>query len=296
MKAAVMSTYFLRRLQALMTLFAVCVCANAQNTDNKPLRPVLSAYSADVGSGHNADTYLTPLHYSGWHVGLHYERMQAMAFAPREWVMQLDLRLNGERTLNPVRNATMWSGDLDVRWAMMRRWQPVGALPRLTLAVGPGIGLRAGVLYISRNSNNPASAKGALTVDVRGMAAYPLRIGRLPVTLRYEVNLPVTGAFFAPHYGQLYYEIWLGERGGLVRPAWWGNYFAMDNLVTADLHFGGTSLRLGYHNSIVSTKASDIVSRRIVHAFTVGVVSEWLSLDTRRRQSADQARIISALY
>lgn len=292
-----------RGLLRTLSLFAAaaltCVSANgatADSTDVRPLRPVLSAYSIEAGSASNADTYLTPLRYSGVHVGLGYERMQAMAFNPRDWVMQLDLSLNGENTKNPVRNATMWSGDLRVRWTMMRRWQPVTALPQLTLAIGPGAGLRAGVLYLSRNGNNPASAKGAFTLDIRAMAAYPLRVGSLPLTLRYQTALPLTGAFFAPHYGQLYYEIWLGERSGLVRPAWWGNYFAMDNLVTADIHLGGTILRMGYHNNIVSTKASNVVSRCITHAFTIGVVTEWLSLDTRRRRAVDTARIISALY
>ncbi len=113
------------------------------------------------------------------------------------------------------------------------------------------------------------------------------------MVFRYEVSLPVTGAFFAPDYGQLYYEIWLGERSGLCRAAWWGNYFDMDNLLTADLRLGGTTLRLGYRNHIISTKASDIVSRRITHAFVIGIATEWLSLSPRYRQDVP---IVSPLY
>ena len=257
----------------------------------KPLRPVLSAYMAEVGSAHLADTYLTPLRYSGMHYGLAYERMQAMKASPENWIMQLDVRVDVDRVLNnPTRNAVMWNANVDLRWAAMRRWQVGGGL---TLGIGPGIGLRGGALYLSRNGNNPASAKGAVTFDARGIASYPVTIGRLPVVFRYEVSLPVTGAFFAPDYGQLYYEIWLGERSGLCRAAWWGNYFDMDNLLTADLRLGGTTLRLGYRNHIISTKASDIVSRRISHAFVIGIATEWLSLSPRHRQDVP---IVSPLY
>lgn len=264
--------------------------------DVPPQRPVLSSWSTEVGSAHTADTYLTPLHYRGWHTGLHYERMQAMKFDPDRWIMQLDIRLDLDRTLNvPARNTSMWSADLSGRWTMMRRKDFFIGGKKVTAAVGPGVTLRGGVLYLSHNGNNPASAKGTFTADLRAMAAYSLRLGRLPVTLRYEGALPVTGAFFAPDYGQLYYEIWLGERKGLCHGAWWGNYFSLDNLVTAALRFGGTTLRLGYHNFILSTKASHIVSRRITHAFTIGITTEWLSLNSRRRPSP-YARKISALY
>lgn len=46
------------------------------------LRPVTSAYTFGAGSSHLADTYLSPLKYTGWHVDFHYERMQAMKFNP----------------------------------------------------------------------------------------------------------------------------------------------------------------------------------------------------------------------
>ncbi|MEE1207732.1 MAG: DUF3316 domain-containing protein [Muribaculaceae bacterium] len=263
----------------------------------RPLRPVLSAFTVEAGTSHLADTYLSPLHYSGWHTSLLYERMQAMAFAPERWVMQLDFRATADCAKNPARNANLWNFDLEGRWTMMRRWQNPFDVDRLTLAVGPGVALRGGALYLPRNGNNPAAAKGSLTADVRGMASYSMRIGRLPVVLRYEAALPTLGAFFSPDYGQLYYEIWLGDHGSLCHPAWWGNYFSLDNLLTADLRLGGTTIRVGYHNQVFSTKVDNIVTRRVTHAFTVGIATEWISLSAsqHKRNRAD-ARIVSALY
>ena len=291
--------HIINRIITAACLLATAIAANARDADTtavETLRPVLSAYGAEAGSAHLADTYLTPLHYNGWHTALTYERMQAMGFAPETWVMQLNARISFDDTENRARNATMYNLEVEGAWAMMRRWRnPWNVSNDLTLAIGPGTSLRGGCLYLSRNGNNPASATGAWTVNAPAMAAYNLRLGRLPVTLRYEAMLPVTGVFFAPEYGQLYYEIWLGERHGLCRPAWFGNYFRLVNHLTADLRLGGTTLRLGYHNDIISTKAHDIVSRRITHAFSLAVVTEWISLSSRRRSASD-ARIISALY
>ncbi len=257
------------------------------------LRPVFAAYTVEAGSAHLADTYLTPLKYSGWHAGLDYNRYQAMKFSPDKWAMQLHANLSVDRTDNPSGNATMWSAMLSLEWGMMRRWRPVAALPSLTLALGGSTGVQAGCLYNDRNGNNPASAKGAWTLNVTGYAAYDVNIGRLPVTFMYQPTLPVTGVFFAPDYGELYYEIYLGNRKGLVHGAWWGNYFRLDNLLTADLHLGSTSLRVGYKCNLFSSKVNHTVTHIYNHALVIGVSGEWLSYDPRRHRSGRKSKIVS---
>lgn len=285
----------LRHITAIITVALTAMVAVSQEAE--PIRPVLSAYSIEGGTSHLADTYLTPLHYDGWHVGLGYERMQAPGFNPENWVMQLSARVNFDDAQNPARNATMLNLEAEAAWSIMRRWKGAFGAPKaLTLGIGPGTSLRGGVLYLNRNGNNPAAAKGDWTLNASGFAAYNFNIGKLPITLRYEAILPVTGVFFTPEYGQLYYEIWLGDTGGLAQMAWWGNYFRIDNLLTADLRLGGTTLRIGYHNDIISTKAHDIVSRRITHAFTFALVTEWTSLSSRKKVAQSDARVISALY
>lgn len=271
-----------------------CTALSAVETDSATVvRPVTSSYMIEAGSSQLADTYITPLFYDGWHGALSYERNQAMKFAPAHWSMQLMARATFDRAQNPARNAAMLNAEAELRWAMQRRWNlPIKGL---RVGIGPAIDARGGVLYLSRNGNNPASAKGAITIDALGFASYRLTVGKLPITLRYQADLPIVGAFFSPDYGQLYYEIWLGEHKGLVRAAVWGEYFRLDNLLTADLHFGGTTLRLGYHNDVISTKTRGIISRRVTHAFVLGIVTEWLSLNTRKR-NYNEANIISAVY
>lgn len=258
----------------------------------KPLRPVTSAYTIEAGGSHLADTYLTPLIYSGYSLALNYERWQAMKFDPERWVMRLALRGEWDDTDSPARNATMWYAGLDARWSMMRRW----ALPwGLTAGVGGATGIAGGCIYNGRNGNNPASAKASWTVDAAGYLAWNGHIGRLPVSASYSMTLPVTGVFFGPEYGELYYEIWLGNTRNLAHWGHWGNYFAIDNLVALDLHLGSTSLRVGYRGRVLSTRESHLTTRITSNAFVIGISGEWMSLNPRKKDTADPA-IIHALF
>ena len=188
----------------------------------------------------------------------------------------------------------MWDLGLELQWGMMRRWS-VDGVSGLQLYAGGATTLDVGALYLSRNGNNPVSAKAAWTVGLTGAAVYNFKISRLPVCLRYQPVLPVTGAFFSPDYGELYYEIYLGNRDNLAHAAWFGNYFRLNNLLTADLRLGSTNLRLGYRGDILSTKENNIVTRRITHTLIIGVSGEWLSLPRSGRISSN-AKIISSVY
>lgn len=278
-------------LLTILLAFSPLLHAHEGDGGQTVLRPVHAAYTVEAGSAHFADTYLTPLRYSGWQTTLRYDRMQAMRFDPGRWTMQLDFAATAARTLNPVGNATMWYWGIDFNWGMMRRlWQRGG----FSVMAGGQLDLNLGALYSARNGNNPVAAKAALTVGVAGRLGWKGRIGKVPVTLSWQPSLPVTGAFFSPEYGELYYEIYLGDHRNLARAAWWGNYFKLDNLIAADIHFGATSVRVGYRNSYLSTQASHITSRMISHCAVIGISGEWISLNPRKPLSG-KAKIISAL-
>ena len=262
----------------LLPLILFCVLpghAGAQSATTAE-RPVLSAWMLGLGSSHIADTYLSPLKYQGWSAAVTYERLQASPWSPNDWVMQLKVGGDIDRAQNPVRNATMWAGQLHASWGVMRRWdiQSLG----LTVGVGPALRAEGGCIYNARNSNNPASAKGAVTVDAAAYVAKSFNLLKHRVTLRYQPTLPVIGAFFSPRYDELYYEMYLGNHSGLVHPAWWGNRFKLDNLVTADIAFGATAVRLGYECDWMSSRVSNLTTRMITHRFVLGVTINWLSV------------------
>ncbi|MDE6651430.1 MAG: DUF3316 domain-containing protein [Paramuribaculum sp.] len=275
----------------LLVFLTFCVAGHAQ-TEEQILRPVTAAYTFGIGSSHLADTYLSPINYNGWSASFDYNRWQAMKASPESWLMNLNFGIEIDRGLNRVGNAVMWYAGFNASWGVLRRWNIVKGLK---IGVGPIANIDLGALYLNRNSNNPVSAKAALTVGANGFAAYNLRIGRLPVTLLWQPTLPVVGAFFSPDYGELYYEIYLGNHNGLAHCAWWGNYFRLDNSVTADLHFGATALRIGYRGEILSTKVNHLVSNHFTHRFVIGISGEWLSLNPRKTLSP-KAKTYHALY
>ncbi len=244
------------------------------------LRPVNAFYSAEVGGAQLVDTYLTPLKYDGWSTSLSYDRWQAMKFSPEKWVMRLHADAEVDNAENPARNATMWYWGADFSWSMLRRWSvPAG----VKLGFGGKTTLDLGCLYNERNGNNPASVKAAWTVDLTGFAAKRFMLKKLPIDVRYTTSLPVVGAFFSPDYGELYYEIYMGNHNGLAHCAYPGNYFSWDNNVSLDFHFGNTILRIGYHGKILSTKVNDLTSRITTNAFVIGIGGDWVSMSPTKK-------------
>lgn len=278
------------RLLSLAVALAAAVAGRATEADSTLLRPVNAAYTVEAGTAHIADTYLTPLRYSGWQTTLRYSRVQATRFNPRRWVLQFDFAPSVSRTLNPVKNATIWYWGIDFTSALMRRVWTAGSFSAM---VGPDVNVNLGALYAQRNGNNPVSVKAAITAGLAGRVRYNFNLGRLPVSLMVQPALPVAGVFFSPDYGQLYYEIYLGERSNLARAAWFGNYFRINNLTAVDFNFGGTSLRIGYRVDFLSTYASHITSRTLTHTAVIGFTGEWLSINPRK--AAANPRIVSPL-
>lgn len=257
----------------------ICALATATCTSSgeEPLRPVASAWTAEVGTSHLADTYLSPVKYSGLHFGLAYGRMQAMkrTTLAQGW----NVSLGFDRALNPAGNAAMLCLDLEGGWRLMRRWRlPYG----FSAGIGGYVGVRAGVLYLSRNGNNPAQALASATVGPEGYAQWSGRLGRLPLSVRWQASVPLAGAFFCPDYGELYYEIALGNRRNLAHFAWPANYRRLKSLLSVDLHLGKSTLRLGYGLEAMSTHANHITSRRITHSAVIGVVCDFITINSQK--------------
>ncbi len=246
----------------------------------QPVRPVTSAWMAEAGSSHQADTYLSPLRYGGWHVGLCYDRMQAMKRT--SLIQGWTLRFAFDRGKNQARNAAMLGATVNAAWRILYRQR----LPhRFSFGVGGYAGAEFGAMYLSRNGNNPAQAIGSVDLGPEAFIQWNSHIKRMPLAVRWQVSSPVAGAFFCPDYGQLYYEIQLGNRSNLVHFGWPGSRRQIRSLLSVDFNFGRSTLRLGYRFDATSAKANNIVSRRISHAAVVGVVCDLVTLNPRAYDS-----------
>jgi hypothetical protein len=282
-----------RQLTSLLLLTAATLgahCADAQ--PDSIVRPVNSHFTYNVGSAQIANTYLTPLKYTGWGMRIGYDRTQAMRSRSEHFVQQIATGVELDRTDNPAKNASLWRLVGDFTYGVTYRQR----LPYdFTLAGGLSTGIDLGVVYSTRNGNNPVAVEAAWTVNLTGAAMWHHTILGKKVLLTYRPTLPFAGVFFSPDYGELFYEISLGNHGNLAHGAWWGNYFRMENLVTADITFGGTELRVGFRNNILSTRVNNITTRVTTCAAVIGVGGTWMSLNPYKGISPE-ARIISATY
>lgn len=245
--------------------------------------PVNSIYMVECGGAELLDTYLSPLKYDGVSMALRGEWSKAMRQNPRHLMMLIDASLYGSIADSPAGNSSIYDIGIGFRWQMMYKWQPVSGLQ---VAAGGGLQLDAGAMYLRRNSNNPVSARASIDLTANAMLSYRTKFFGVPVRLMDRVTLPSLGVCFSPEYGESYYEIYLGNHDGLVHCGWWGNHFSVENLLAADFSMGDLSLRLGYRLDCRSSYISNINTRRVSHAFVLGLSYDWQTVKRDREQES----------
>lgn len=274
----------LTAISAIVISMAAQFFANAQAPESRPIR---SIYSIETGSATAFDTYLSPLRYTGENIYFSAKWIKAMPFSPKKWVMQFDTQIGSSIMKNPIGSATMYDFDFLFAYGMNRRFK-VGS--KLQFTGGAYVSIDGGALYLPRNGNNPASGRATIGIGVKGSVAYPIKIGKLPILLTDEVSIPSFNVFFSPEYGEPYYEISLGNRKGLAHTGWWGNHFGIDNLLTADIDFGSTALRIGYRFDLSSSWICDINTRRVRHSIVIGIIPGSIGLRNKK------SNIINPIY
>ena len=254
-----------------LTLILLCcslsVAAQADTVPESAL-PAQSMLMLDAGYASIHDSYLTPITYDGIDLGL---SLEATRWASRyRWLWQLSVGADYNYVENNAKNNNLQKVMGDISFNMQHAW--MGVLhPRLGFSAGPMAQLRAGIVYDAVNSNNPVTVRAHANLGATGMAWFNTRLGRLPITLRYQAQLPVMGVFFAPEYDESYYEIYLGNHKNLAHLGWWGNRFDMTNYLGADLHVRKVTLRIGYRNRLEHWSVNNLNVHDFTHALVFGI-------------------------
>lgn len=218
--------------------------------------------------------------------------LKAMPMSDYSWVWQQRIGLNYGDTHMTISGAgmTIYGGG-DYTFALMHRCNT--PIKGLQLYYGGLFAVTGEGIYNYHGGNNPVSVKADLSLGATSMAVYNFKWGKLPITARYQLTLPIVGAFVQPEYGESYYEVSLGNHSNFVHCGTWGNRFDIDNLLTIDLRFSNWALRVGYHNSIHTTHQNNIRYQLVQHNFTIGFAGDILSLNLRNDRNN---KIVRALY
>lgn len=244
-----------------------------------PIRPLTTSYSVGVGTKHILDTYLSPIKHKGTAVSIAGRWQQAMAANPERLVMQFDASAAFAGAANDLGNSLINDVSLRLGWNMQYRYCPI---ENLQLGAGGGVLIDCGAAYLSRNSNNPVSARLSADITPVASACYNISLGRLRMRLSDRVMIPSLGLFFSPQYGQSYYEIYLGDKSGLVHCGWWGNHFCINNLLCAEFKVGSTWLSLGYEFDYRSSYVNNLNTRFGTHSAVIGITTDWLNVTGRQ--------------
>ena len=229
-----------------------------------------------VGASNMYDTYLSPQEYKGVEVRIARESMRMTRWADGNLSLQNFLQGYVNYTHNHVDNNNMLAAQVNWNYGLHYHFP---LTDNFRLLAGGLADLNGGFLYNLRNGNNPASARAYLNIDASVMAVWDVRIKNYPIRLRYQLNLPVMGVMFSPHYGQSYYEIFsLGNAGGIVKFTSLHNQPTLRQMLTADLPVGRMKMRLAYLWDAQQSKVNNIRTHAYSHVFMIGFVKEFYLL------------------
>lgn len=251
----------------------------------KDSRPVTGVYGIEFGRESAYSTYLSPLTYSGPICGIYGNWSKALPFSPEHAIMEFGAGVSYGSMLNSPQTARMLDLDLSLSWGMA--WRKRFASNRWQVTAGGQITIGGGLLWLTRNGNNPVAARSFPNIAAKGSLARCFKIGRLPIIISDELKVPLAGLFFSPEYGETYYEIYLGNHSGFVHFGWPGNHFTLSNLLSVNLDLGRTAMQIGYRITADTSWICGINTHIYRHSLVIGVIPGGLGL--KQKKNADYA-------
>ena len=189
------------------------------------------------------DTYLSPEEYKG--TELRYLSHTIREREGKKWASLIINEGYGAIGNSRSENGATLSGAYHFMYGRMRAFSLFDG--KMKVWAGAQGELALGMIYNTRNGNNPAQA--IANIDVGGLvrAEYPVK----KVTISYEAACPLLGVTFSPNYGQSYYEIFaLGQTDRNVRLTTPFSAPSLRLLGTLHIPLGRATLSVGYRADV----------------------------------------------
>lgn len=239
-----------------------------------------------IGNSNLYDTYLSPLKYKGTSFHLLHEKMKKTSWFDGKFNRQQIIELDLAKADNPAKNATEYSLMFSFNWGGHYN---LVKTDKFRFSLGGLWNISGGVLYNQRNSNNPASGRAYSNINLSAIAFYNLN----NITFRGQLDSPLFGIAFSPHYRQSYYEISLGNSVNLANFASFHNQRAMRCYFTADIPVNKFMFRVGYLGSFYQTKMQNIQTHNYSNSIVIGLVSESINLSGNKIRTS---KIMDSAY
>ncbi len=282
----------MKNIKIAMVLALLCghlLPALGQQDSIQASRYVTRATMYGVGYSNIFDTYLSPQEYKGIDFRISRESMRMTNLWDGNVSVQNFLQADVSYTHNRADNNNTFAGLVNWNYGLHYQFRITDNFKLLAGALGDA---NLGFVYNLRNGNNPASARAFVNLDASGMAIWHTRIKNYPLVLRYQVNVPLVGVMFSPHYGQSYYEIFtVGNSSGVVQFTALHNQPSLRQMLTVDLPIGVAKLRCGYVADLLQSDVNGIKTHTYSHAFMVGVVKEFYLIPNKKTNTQRPASV-----
>jgi len=258
---------------------------DGENADINGLHSINEGTMIGVGGYKMKDQYLSPEKYGGLGFRFMNERMRIIKKSDNKISRQNIVNVDLSTVINGAENANFLSAFADYSVGYHYRFLPD---PYFKILAGGSIHGMLGMVYNTRNGNNPMTIHADVDLNFSLIAIYEFRIKKSPVTVRYQFESPFIGVLFSPVYDQSYYEIFsLGNTAEILNINSFHNKFVMRNYLTIDFPIGGSTVRAGYFGSFYSTNIHKIERYIISNNFMLGFVKEFVAFgghDMRNRK------------
>ncbi|MBQ6064725.1 MAG: DUF3316 domain-containing protein [Prevotella sp.] len=223
-----------------------------------------------IGSANVLDTYLSAEKYHGTEFRIVTNTRKPLS--KRQLIQSIAHQGAFTTVENRAKNSNELGAMYHFSYALRRHWAP--SSPWL-IEAGGGIDAHLGMLYNTRNSNNPVQAYAAIHLSPSVAVSYRQRLWHRNITLRYVAKAPLVGIMFSPNYGQSYYEIFSrGNYDHNIVPTTIVSTPSLCHAATIDIQLKKSNprsfLRLGYLGDYQQSNINHLKRHHYSHLFLIG--------------------------
>ena len=208
----------------------------------------LNRWSIRVGEFRSYDQILSQQEYNGVSITLNALHLgQYRDTGNVYWYFRDQFRFSP--MLNSSRSARLYFGSIRLDYGTNYAFDLGNGF---RLSAGGYLDIYGGIKYNTRNVNNIASADVQIGLRAAATAHYMYRwSSKFALGCHYGLSTPLIGCFFAPDYGESYYEIWLNLPSSLNHSVHFSSFHNRQGIMgdlAIDLIFPHGVLTLGFNH------------------------------------------------
>ena len=249
----------------------ICVMANDSIVHTNVLK-------VKFGTGYQLDTYLSPLAYKGWQVGIGNEWWQPFRQDTRlgrtgrlaDWAHVGKLDVSGSRNINSAHSNLAYAIECVGGWGAFYNWRWLDN--RLKVFLGPYMEAGFTIRYISVNVNKPLSLDIGTEVMAMSGISWSFYGKNTSYRLNYQIRTNLIGMDYIPDYWQSYYEMSEGVLGKFRCSGHW-NHHTVKHELTLDMQFPHSTWRVGAEHQYVNY--GNAYTRFVRHQMNIVIGCIW---------------------